>query len=113
MGYSNSQQVILHCYTKSLTLEVEYDYSYDAGLDRYSNGDPGYPPSEELTITSVSNEEGEDMSPIFDRMDKIFESNSDYQSVWVKLSEELTPEAPEPDFEPDPDFDFEPDNWEP
>lgn len=33
--------------------EVVYDYLYDPGVHTYPNGDPGYPPSEELDIVKV------------------------------------------------------------
>lgn len=33
--------------------EVVYDYFYDPGVYTYPNGDPGYPPSEELDIAKI------------------------------------------------------------
>ena len=33
--------------------EVVYNYFYDPGVRTYSNGDPGYPPSEELDIAKI------------------------------------------------------------
>lgn len=38
---------------KGIPIEVEFNYSYDPGVHTYSNGDPGYPPSEELDIISA------------------------------------------------------------
>lgn len=33
--------------------EVVYNYFYDPGVYTYPNGDPGYPPSEELDIAKI------------------------------------------------------------
>jgi hypothetical protein len=36
-----------------IEVDVEYEYYYDPGVWTYSNGDPGYPESSELDITSL------------------------------------------------------------
>lgn len=33
--------------------EVVYEYFYDPGVHTYPNGDPGYPPVEELDIVKI------------------------------------------------------------
>jgi hypothetical protein len=34
-------------------VDVDFNYHYDPGVWTYSNGDPGYPASEELNINSI------------------------------------------------------------
>lgn len=48
------------------TLDVEYKFEYDHGVDRYSNGDPGYPPSWYKEIISIELD-GVDYCPVLDR----------------------------------------------
>jgi hypothetical protein len=49
---------------------IEYDYSYDPGVHTFSNGDPGYPPSEELVIESITRD-GKEVELSFEEIDKI------------------------------------------
>jgi len=36
-----------------IKLSVDYEYSYNPGVHTYPNGDPGYPPNEEIQIIKV------------------------------------------------------------
>ena len=42
---------------QGVELVVDYKYYYDPGVYTYSNGDPGYPPYEELEILHVNHRE--------------------------------------------------------
>jgi len=93
MGYIKSMHAVLHCYTKQLELDVEYEYSYDSGVDIHSNGDRVYPPSLHwIDIKSVTNGNGTDLSPMFDRMDKLFDGGDEYISPWDRVIEEMSQE---------------------
>lgn len=101
LSYSNTSTVTLHCYNSSPEVSVGYSYSYSAGVHTLSNGDPGYPEESELEIYDIEDEDGNDLKPLFDRMDRMFGDKEGYQSPYDYIYENLEPEPPEPDYEPD------------
>jgi hypothetical protein len=51
-----------------IKLSVDYEYSYDPGVHTYPNGDPGYPPNEEIEIVSITTEG--DIQPLLNNYSK-------------------------------------------
>ena len=84
-----TQTISLTRFNKEPLIVVEFSYDYDDGVHTYSNGDPGYPPSEDLEILSVTDEFGNDMSELFDRIDSIFGHLPKYKSVWDSVADSI------------------------
>jgi hypothetical protein len=83
-----------------IELEIEYNYSYDAGVHTYSNGDPGYPPSEDFEIIGIY-KDGVDYTPVLDRFAYMFPKADIIQEIEDLAYENM--EEYEPDYEPDYD----------
>lgn len=93
------------------SVHVTFDYSYDAGVHTLSNGDPGNPPSEEFEITEVTDDKGNDLNPLLERYDKMFEDQGadiygEMQTAVFEDSEFQASVEPDDDFDPPEDFDY-------
>ncbi len=120
----------VNIFWRNREVEVDFYTCYDPGVDMYSNGDPGYPPSSEFSIEGVR-VNGKDFSDVLNRFDKRFPCLNPTTSVVIE-GKTITEETPthlrygiweelenalvdsddfqnyddEPDYEPDFDFDF-------
>ena len=90
MDYSNKTTVDGYWYNRTIKIEVAYNYTYITHFP-----DPN--PDESIEVTSVVDGKGNDLTPIFNRMDSIFKNNPDYTSVWDRISDAIEPEPPEID----------------
>lgn len=98
----NSFTETVSCYNRSLI--VNYDYSYDPGVYTHSNGDPGYPPSEELTINSIEFEDGTDATPYLSRICTLFKNNKEVEDPFELIETYLDPSCCENDNFIEPDY---------
>lgn len=70
------------CTGTPVKLEVEYTYSCDPGVHTYRNGDPGYPPSEEIDLVKTTLLEGDilDILACYTKCDEVEEEIMNYIS---------------------------------
>lgn len=78
----------------SITLEIEGYYdSGDPGVYTYSNGDPGYPPTDPSFTIDCIKFKGLDISDVIDSMNDVAmlllkrQDSKVYEDIWMHLEE--------------------------